>query len=209
MLGTAAGTTPRAYARYLPDTTVDAVEIDGELIDIGRRYFGLRAGPQLRTITEDARPFLRRAKDRYDVIMVDAYRQPYIPFYLTTKEFFELARDRLAPGRRGGHQRRAPRGLRPAGERPLGDAALGVRQRRARPDGADQHDPDGQRRAAVLGQADRGRAGQLDPDLQSTALRRRLAAAARALRGGEVYTDDHAPVEWLVDESLVDYASGG
>ena len=43
-------------------------------------------------------PFLRRTQERYDVIMVDAYRQPYIPFYLTTKEFFELARDRLAPG---------------------------------------------------------------------------------------------------------------
>ena len=30
--------------------------------------------------------------------MVDAYRQPYIPFYLATREFFELARERLAPG---------------------------------------------------------------------------------------------------------------
>src|SRR3954453_373625 len=39
MLGTAAGTTARAYARYLPDARVDAVEIDGKLLDIGRRYF--------------------------------------------------------------------------------------------------------------------------------------------------------------------------
>ena len=34
----------------------------------------------------------------YDAIMIDAYRQPYIPFYLATREFFELARERLAPG---------------------------------------------------------------------------------------------------------------
>ncbi|MGH2969202.1 MAG: spermidine synthase, partial [Solirubrobacteraceae bacterium] len=98
MLGTAAGTTARAYARYLPDAGIDAVEIDGELFDIGRRYFDLRDRPQLRTITADARPFLRRTDARYDVIMVDAYRQPYIPFYLTTREFFALARSRLAPG---------------------------------------------------------------------------------------------------------------
>ena len=39
-----------------------------------------------------------RAKDRYDSIFVDAYRQPYIPFYLTTREFFTLVRDRLRPG---------------------------------------------------------------------------------------------------------------
>src|ERR1044071_5985995 len=41
MLGTAAGTTARAYAHYFPNTVIDAVEIDGELFDIGRRYFGL------------------------------------------------------------------------------------------------------------------------------------------------------------------------
>ena len=32
------------------------------------------------------------------MISVDAYRQPYIPFYLTTVEFFETVRDRLTPG---------------------------------------------------------------------------------------------------------------
>jgi len=47
---------------------------------------------------DDARPYLRRTDERYDFIFLDTYRQPYIPFYLATKEFFELARDRLAPG---------------------------------------------------------------------------------------------------------------
>ena len=98
ILGNGAGTTARAYAEYFPDTRIDGVEIDGELHDIGKRYFGLRERPELALYTEDARPFLRRVDRRYDVIMVDAYRQPYIPFYLTTTEFFELARDRLTPG---------------------------------------------------------------------------------------------------------------
>jgi hypothetical protein len=30
-----------------------------------------------------------------------------------------------------------------------------------------------------------------------------------ALRGGTVYTDDRAPVEWLVDESIVQVAANG
>ncbi|MGH2920249.1 MAG: spermidine synthase, partial [Solirubrobacteraceae bacterium] len=97
ILGNAAGTMARAYGHYFPRTRIDAVEIDGELTEIGRRYFDLRA-PRLHTHTADARPFLRRTEERYDVIVVDAYRQPYIPFYLATKEFFELARDRLRPG---------------------------------------------------------------------------------------------------------------
>ena len=47
---------------------------------------------------------------RYDAIMVDVYRQPYIPFYLATREFFELARDHLHPGWRGDRERRPSRG---------------------------------------------------------------------------------------------------
>ena len=33
----------------------------------------------------DARPFLRSTDTRYDLIVVDAYRQPYVPFYLATR----------------------------------------------------------------------------------------------------------------------------
>lgn len=73
------------------------VLLDGELTDVGRKLFDLR-GPRLYTHTADARPWLRRTKERFDVIYVDAYRQPYIPFYLATREFFGLVRDRLNPG---------------------------------------------------------------------------------------------------------------
>ena len=125
MLGTAAGTTARAYARYLPDTRIDAVEIDGELLDIGRRYFDLRAAPAAARRSPRTRGRSCAAPtERYDVIIVDAYRQPYIPFYLTTEEFFELARDRLAPGGVGGDQRRPSGGLRPAREGAQRHAAL-------------------------------------------------------------------------------------
>jgi predicted membrane-bound spermidine synthase len=93
ILGNAAGTTSRAYEEFFPRTRVDGVEIDGELSDIGRRYFDMN-NPRLRLFHEDARPYLRRTDARYDVLSVDAYRQPYIPFYLATREFFELCRDR-------------------------------------------------------------------------------------------------------------------
>ena len=97
ILGNAAGTTARALGRYFPATTVDAVEIDSELTTLGRRWFDLR-NPRMRVHHEDARPYLRRTSARYDAIMVDVYRQPYIPFYLATREFFELVRDHLTPG---------------------------------------------------------------------------------------------------------------
>src|ERR671910_2026072 len=98
ILGNGAGTTVRAYGEFFPATRIDGVEIDGELTELGRRWFGLRDRPGLELHTDDARPFLRRADERWEAIMVDAYRQPYIPFYLTTREFFDLTREKLVPG---------------------------------------------------------------------------------------------------------------
>jgi spermidine synthase len=207
ILGNGAGTTARAYAEYFPATRIDGVEIDGELHDIGKRWFGLRDRPELSLYTEDARPFLRRIDRRYDVIMVDAYRQPYIPFYLTTTEFFELARERLTPGGvliiNVGH---------PEGSEELEkvlSATLGTVFPNVVRDPiedvntllvASEREPS----AANLQRA----ATTLPADLRPLALQT-AARLAPPLPGGDVYTDDHAPVEWLIDASIVQEAAGG
>ncbi len=97
ILGNAGGTTATAMRALDPAVQVDAVDYDGELHELGKRWFDL-GGDRLRLLTGDARVELRKSKGDYDVILVDAYRQPYIPFHLSTREFFELARERLAPG---------------------------------------------------------------------------------------------------------------
>jgi glycerophosphoryl diester phosphodiesterase len=53
----------------------------------------------------DARPFLRSTDDRYDLIVVDAYHQPYVRS-TSRPAFFRLARERLAPGHRRAERRR-------------------------------------------------------------------------------------------------------
>jgi spermidine synthase len=207
ILGTAGGTTARAYAKYFPDTAIDAVEIDGELFDIAERYFDLRERPQLERHADDARPFLRRSEKRYDAIFVDAYRQPYIPFYLTTREFFELARDRLAPGGVVIVNVGQPEGSVRL-ERVLSATVAEVFDHQLR-------DPIERLNTLLIAsqvpvsREKLERAAQTLPaDLRPLA----SAAAARVgppLRGGEVYTDDRAPVEWLIDKSIVEYAAQG
>ena len=98
MLGNAAGTAARAYERYYPFARVDGVELDPAVSDAGRRFFEMGEIGTLTVYDEDARSFLRKTDSVYDVIIVDAYRPPYVPFYLATKEFFELVRERLNPG---------------------------------------------------------------------------------------------------------------
>ncbi len=203
ILGNAAGTVARAFGHFFPATAVDAVEIDAELTDLGRRFFDLR-NPRMRTFAEDARPWLERSGGGYGAIMVDAYRQPYIPFYLATREFFALARDRLAPGGvvivNVGH---------PKGNDDL-EQVLGATMAAAFP--AVLRDPIEPTNTLLLASeapisAARLRAHlrELPRDLRATAAEAASSLAPR-LGGGVVYTDDRAPVEWLVDASLLGYA---
>ena len=98
ILGNAAGTTARAMGVYYPAVRIDGVELDPAVSDVGFEFFGMGDNPSLTVHDADARPFLRRTDERYDLIVVDAYHQPYVPFYLATREFFRLARERLEPG---------------------------------------------------------------------------------------------------------------
>jgi spermidine synthase len=203
ILGDAAGTTARAYGHYFPHTTIDAVELDGRLTEIGRRFFALGQRPQLHTITADARPWLASVSRRYDAIFLDAYRQPYIPFYLATREFFALIRSHLTP--RGlvvvnvGH---------PAGSDAL-ERAISATLRAVFPFLArDPSEPTNTLLAAsrtpISAAALSAAAPSLSVDLRPTALAT-AAGLAPALRGGPVYTDDRAPVEWLIDASIIGY----
>jgi spermidine synthase len=98
VIGNAGGTIARAYGRFYPEVEIDGVEIDPKLNEVALRFFGAGDNPRLRLIAADGRPFLETSDRRYDLIVVDAYRQPYVPFQLATQEFFQLAREHLRPG---------------------------------------------------------------------------------------------------------------
>jgi predicted membrane-bound spermidine synthase len=100
MLGSAAGTVPKQFlAVYGADTRIDAVEIDPVIIEMGRKHFDLEsetdAAPNYRSHAQDARYWLATSDSTYDVIGMDAYHQPYIPFHLTTVEFFSEVKAHL------------------------------------------------------------------------------------------------------------------
>jgi spermidine synthase len=206
ILGNAAGTIARSYGHFFPRTEVDGVELDSELSEVGRRYFDMGSNPRLTVYDEDARPWLRDSSGGYDLIVVDAYRQPYIPFYLATREFFELVRERLAPGGVAvvnvGH---------PEGSEEF-ERVLGRTMAAAFP--TVLRDPAEQTNTLLLGSEAPASAQRLRSAAR-TRLEGNLAELARIdaarleprLPGGSVYTDDRAPVEWLIDRSILGYAS--
>lgn len=98
ILGLAGGTAARQMtAAYGMSVDITGVEIDPAILDVAHRYFHLDE-PNVHPVVQDARYWLATQAGKYDLIAMDAYRQPYIPFHLTTREFFQLAADHLAPG---------------------------------------------------------------------------------------------------------------
>lgn len=98
VIGLATGTIPRQhFAVYGDDLIVDGVEIDPKVIAAGARYFDMNAEsmPGLTVYAQDGRYVLNTLDSIYSVIAIDAYRPPYIPWHLTTVEFFEEVREHL------------------------------------------------------------------------------------------------------------------
>ena len=204
ILGNAGGTVARAYRRFYPRARIDGVEIDAKVSSVGERYFGLEPGPLLHLYNQDARPFLLGHDYRYDVICVDAYRQPYVPFYLATREFYQLVQSRLRPG---------------------GIVALNVA---SLPRDHALVEKTAGTLATVFGHVYRWQALDfnalvigLDHPLTSGALARaqrsapaRLSSlvglfehqAERVAPARDPWTDDRAPVEWVVDRMIIDAA---
>ena len=207
ILGNAGGTTARELGVYYPDATIDGVELDPAVTRVGREYFGLDDNQRLTVHSVDARPFLRSTDTHYDLIVVDAYRQPYVPFYLATREFFRLVRDRLTPG---------------------GIVALNVA---AVPDDKRLVNAVGGTLAAdfpqvlawpalrfntfVLGftrplSHAEFRARLASGPLDLAPLRELLARDATTMTVADhPWTDDRAPVEWLTDRMIVEFAAEG
>lgn len=94
IVGLAAGTTARQAAAVYPNVTIDGFEIDPKIVQVGRDYFDMNL-PNLNVIVGDGRWGLEQSPHKYDLICVDAYRPPYIPPHLTTREFFQIAADHL------------------------------------------------------------------------------------------------------------------
>ena len=97
-IGFGGGRTAWYLHRFLPDVPVTSVELDPTVVELARKYFGVRDEPNFRVANQDGRLFLSESKERYDIILIDAYRGPFVPFHLLTKEFYQIVKDHLADG---------------------------------------------------------------------------------------------------------------
>ncbi len=207
MVGLAAGTTPREYTLVYGAIPIDGVELDPQIIAVGRQYFAMTE-PNLNAIADDGRNFLQTRAGQYDVIAVDAYRQPYIPFHLTTIEFFTSVQAHLTP--RGVVALNAAR---TADDYRLVDA-LAATMRQVFPSVYLIDHPNNSNTLIVATnqptRVDDFRAnvaGLTDRNLQIVAAQS-LPTVRAATATEPLFTDDHAPVENLINDIILRYALG-
>jgi spermidine synthase len=97
-VGLGGGRTAGYLVRAFPELHMEVAEIDPEVIRLAKKYFGVVENERLKIYPQDGRIFLVRSKATYDAVFLDAYRGPFVPFHLLTKEYFELIKKRLRPG---------------------------------------------------------------------------------------------------------------
>jgi predicted membrane-bound spermidine synthase len=211
ILGLAGGTAVRQYVdAYGDSVAVTGVELDPDILAAAHRYFHLEDGPNVHPVVADARYWLDTHVGLYDVVVMDAYQQPYIPFHLTTREFFSAVRAHLRPGGVAVvNAGRTPRDYR------LVDALASTMA-------ADYQSvflvdvPDFSN-TIIYATTEPVTVDDVRHNLALTKepLVQQIGASAQTdgnLRPspyhGQVYTDDLAPVERLIDQIIFDYVTG-
>lgn len=96
MIGGAAYTYPTYYLNKYQDNTIDVVEVDKKMTEIAQEQFGLDiTNPRLKIYHQDGRSFLNRTDNKYDTILIDAFKGLNAPFELTTYEALTEAKNLL------------------------------------------------------------------------------------------------------------------
>ena len=97
-IGFGGGRTAWYLHRTMPELDIVSVELDPEVFELAELHFGVRTEPNFHVSIEDGRRYLQGRDETWPIIMIDAYRGPFVPFHLLTTEFYELVKARLAPG---------------------------------------------------------------------------------------------------------------
>jgi len=97
-IGLGGGRTVSYLSSTLPDVGILAIELDKDVVDLAKKHFKFQETARLRAVVSDGRAYLLKDPEKWDVILIDAYRGPFVPFHLLTKEFYALVKSRLNPG---------------------------------------------------------------------------------------------------------------
>ena len=98
LIGLGGGYIPTVFRMHLPQVRLYSVEVDPLVKKLATQYFGFSIPAGQKLSIDDGRQFLKKSRERYDQIWLDAFNSDYIPSHMATKEFLMLTRSRLTDG---------------------------------------------------------------------------------------------------------------
>ncbi len=209
IIGLAAGTTARQATAVFGPLPIDGYEIDPKIIAVGREFFDMNE-PNLNAIAKDGRWGLEHSGQRYTLVAVDAYRPPYIPPHLTTVEFFNMVKEHLTED--GVVVINVGRS--PTDRRLINDLAATLQV--VFPSVYVMDVPDtfnsivyATRQTTSIDNLYKNwlylkRRGDTHP-LLLHAIQVMIASQQPTPQGGEVYSDDRSPIEWVTNTMVLNY----
>jgi spermidine synthase len=218
IVGLAAGTIAKQYTTaFGTGVQIDGIEIDPAIVEAGRKFFDMNE-PNLNVIVQDGRLALHQSSKHYDVIGIDAYRVPYVPWNLTTVEFFRDVRDHLtADGVAVINVGRTVSVSTHRQDRRLVDAMTHTMQQIFPT--VHTIDVPNSFNTILVGTVKPTNPANLTVNLKalstdtSPLLRTALTTASHAIvptvASDVLFTDDRAPVETIIDSMLIDFLLGG
>ena len=97
IVGVGGGTMPMFLRKYYPGARIDAVDIDPDVVQVAKTYFGFREDDRLKAHVADGRAFVENAREPYDIIFLDAFGTRNVPPHLATVEFLRAVRRAVKP----------------------------------------------------------------------------------------------------------------
>lgn len=82
----------------MPGPRVTEVELDPSVVMLAKKYFDYQDLPRRTVVVEDGRKYLMHTQASFDLIVLDAYRGPFVPFHLLTQQFYAEVKEHLRPG---------------------------------------------------------------------------------------------------------------
>jgi len=98
IIGLGGGRTAWYHHKSVPELQFTAVELDPDVAKITANYFGVKPETNFDVAIQDGRVYLSKTDRTFDIVLVDAYRGPFVPFHLLTTEFYKLVAQHLKPG---------------------------------------------------------------------------------------------------------------
>ncbi len=95
VIGMGGGVFSNLLLKHLPQVQVDSVEIDPAVVTAAKTYFGMTESSKHHIYIQDAAKYMEETKEKYDLILLDAYDADGIPEHLATQVFFNKAAEKL------------------------------------------------------------------------------------------------------------------